>query len=99
MKKYLSFEQKAALIVTSFLCSIIAGVIMNYLKNPIWVGFCIVNIIGWGISGLFLFITFLVKFVELRTNPELQRKLELYEEMYGKLEINEEKITKGAPSG
>ena len=68
--------------------------ILNFLEKilKIDIGFCIANIIIWGLSGVFLFIVFLVKFVELRTNPDLAKKVELYERRFGKLVAEEKKI-------
>jgi hypothetical protein len=53
---------------------------MNYLANPFWIAFCIINIICWGIFGLFLFTTFLIDFVVLQSSdPELLKKIHEFE--------------------
>ena len=78
----LTTEQKAGLIVISFVVCVIAGLLIIYLENQIWIIFCIINIITWGLFGLFLFITFLVKYVEYKAEPELSKdKIQLQEQI------------------
>ena len=68
-------KQKAGLIVISLVIIILSGTLIIYLENPIWIGFFLGCIIGFGLLALWLYILFLFEFVQVKVQSKTYDKL------------------------
>ena len=69
----------SALIGISLMIMVVAGALLNYLDNPIWIGFFLGTIIIVGLLANFLYYIFLWQFIEQRQSLkiiELEKELE-----------------------
>ena len=69
----------SALIGISLMIMVVSGALLNYLDNPLWIGFFLGTIILVGIFANFLYYIFLWQFIEQRQSLkiiELEKELE-----------------------
>ena len=75
----LGLKEMSALIGIGLVLMIVAGALLNYLDNPIWINIFLGTIIFTGLITLLLYLLFLWEFIEQRqrtTIMELELELE-----------------------
>ena len=61
----------SALIGISLMIMVVSGALLNYLDNPLWIGFFLGTIILVGIFANFLYYIFLWQFIEQRQSLKI----------------------------